>query len=72
MTLEYHDDKRGIQTINECLTMLSKRANYLVNLIGQEDAVFLSSVWLTIQEFKDSFPGCAKGNPWGDVFIRLY
>lgn len=71
MSLEYHDGRRGIQTINECLAMLSTRASYVVNLTGQEGALFLSSRWLTIDEFKDTFPECAKGNSWGDVFIRL-
>jgi FkbM family methyltransferase len=70
MSLEYHDDQRGIQMINECLAMLSTRANYIVNLTGQEDGMLLSTSWLTIREFKESFPKCARGNLWGDVFIR--
>lgn len=69
-SLEYHSEEKGIITINECMGILAKRDNYVVNLTGQEGASFLLPRWVTIQEFKDSFPGCAKGNVWGDVFIR--
>jgi FkbM family methyltransferase len=70
MSIEYHADQRGIAKITECLAMLSTRAKYIVNLTGHDDAFFLLSSWLTIGEFKDSFPKCAKDHFFGDVFIR--
>jgi FkbM family methyltransferase len=70
LCLEYHDKVEDIRTIKECMDILAERQNYVVNLTGQERATFLSPRWLTIEEFKDSFPGCAQGNFWGDVFIR--
>jgi FkbM family methyltransferase len=70
LSLEYHRGPQDIKNINECMDILAKNKKYEVNLTGQEGATFLSARWLTIQEFKDSFPACARGNIWGDVFIR--
>jgi Methyltransferase FkbM domain len=71
LSLEYHTWSREIKTINECMDILARSGKYEVNLTGQESATFLLPRWLTIQEFKDSFPDCAEGNLWGDVFVHL-
>ncbi len=68
ISLEYHCDESGIEHVRECLDLLSKLGDYHLNLVGGEDARLLSSEWLTLPEFKKSFPDCAKGNFWGDLF----
>jgi FkbM family methyltransferase len=71
ISLEYHCDNRGIEKVRECLDLLSKLGSYSVNLIGQENTILLSSNWLAVPEFIKSFPDCAKGNFWGDLFVRV-
>jgi FkbM family methyltransferase len=74
MSLEYHSGTRDVQAVNECMRVLTQRhghEKYVINLTGQEDATFLSARWLSIQEFVDSFPGCTKGNAWGDILVCL-
>jgi hypothetical protein len=71
MSLEYHCDEHGIERAKTCLNLLSKLGNYSVNLTGQQEAFLLSSNWLTVPEFIKSFPDCAKGEGWGDLFVRI-
>jgi FkbM family methyltransferase len=69
-SLEYHTGLQDIKNINDCVDILAERQKYEVNFTGQEGAFFLSERWLTIREFKESFPDCVSGNIWGDVFIH--
>jgi FkbM family methyltransferase len=71
ISLEYHCDEHGIERVKRCLELLSTLGIYSVNLTGQEDAKFLSLNWLTVPEFLKSFPDCANGNRWGDLFVRV-
>jgi FkbM family methyltransferase len=70
MSLEYHCDEHGIERAKTCLSLLSKLGNYSVNLTGYDEAILLSSNWLSVPEFITSFPDCAKGRGWGDLFVR--
>lgn len=71
MSLEYHCDDRGIERVKECLSLLSTRGRYVVNLTGYDQASFLSSNWLTAPEFIKSFPYSANGHHWGDLFVKV-
>ena len=81
MSFEYHTDEPGIERAKICLNLLSKLGNYNVNLTGQEEAILLSPTWLSIPEFISkwltapelikSFSDCAKGEGWGDLFVRI-
>jgi hypothetical protein len=70
LSLEYHRGPQGIKNLNECLDILVKGTEYKLNLTGLEGTTFLSPRWLTVREFKDSFPECAKGNVYGEVFLH--
>jgi FkbM family methyltransferase len=70
ISLEYHCDEHGIERTKTCLNLLSKLGNYSVNFTGQEEAILLSSNWLTVPEFIKSFPDCVKGEGYGDLFVR--
>lgn len=70
LTLEYTCDERGIERMKMCLSLLSTLGGYKVNLTGLNEAVLLASDWFTIPEFVQSFPDCAKGNGWGDLFFK--
>jgi hypothetical protein len=63
LSLEYHTGQgpQDIKNIKECVDIFARRQKYEVNLTGQEGAVFLSARWLTIEEFKESLPDCARG-----------
>jgi FkbM family methyltransferase len=75
VTLEYHNrDNKDIHAMNECIDVMVDRfgkRKYMINLTGQEEALLLLSRWVPIEEFKNLFPSCARGNLWGDLFIRL-
>ena len=71
LSLEYHCDERGVAQVNECLRRLAQLGEYRLNLVGQENALFLLPDWLTISEFAGAFPRCAAGNFWGDLFAVL-
>jgi FkbM family methyltransferase len=70
ISLEYHCDEAGNARTLECLDLLSARGNYELNLTGEKEADFLSPQWLTMSQFRASFPGCAMGYPWGDIFAK--
>ena len=70
ISLEYRCDQDGIEQVRKCLDALSKLGSYNVNLIAQEDARLLLSNWLTVPDFIRSFPDCAMGKFWGDLFVK--
>jgi FkbM family methyltransferase len=70
VSLEYRCDKEGVEAVKECLDLLSRLGDYRVNLIGQESANFICARWLTLKEFVGTFPNCATGNFWGDLFAK--
>lgn len=71
ISLEYHCDEHGIQQVRECLNILSDLGDYRINLIGEEDANFLHSEWLTVPQFIKAFPDWTEGNFWGDLFAVI-
>jgi FkbM family methyltransferase len=70
LSFEYHCSDDGITKIRECLRILSKIANYEVNLIGEEKSDWLLTTWLPAGQFAASFPTCAAAHFWGDVYVR--
>ncbi len=71
ISLEYHCDNAGIEKVRDILVHLEKIGSYEVNLIGGEDPVWLSSSWLPVARFMESFPEIAGPHYWGDLFVRL-
>lgn len=70
LSFEYHCDEAGVAKVRDCLTLLSKLANYDVNLIGQEGDEWLLPRWIPANEFLDNFRACASPHFWGDIFVK--
>jgi FkbM family methyltransferase len=71
LSFEYQCDERGIGKVRQCLDLITKLATYEFNLTGTEDGQWLSSRWMSKEEFLSSFPNCAHPHFYGDIFTRV-
>jgi FkbM family methyltransferase len=70
LSIEFHSDERGVAKMNQCVDMITQLAAYEFNLIGTEEAKWISPHWMSKAEFLSAFPACAHPHYYGDVFMR--
>jgi FkbM family methyltransferase len=69
LSFEYHFTEDGHKAVAECIDLISRLGRYEFNLVGSNNATWLSS-WSDKTHFLSSFRETAKSHYYGDIFAR--
>lgn len=74
ISFEYHLEKPdGVEKTISCVEHLSRFGHLAINITPAEDLVFPDERWMTIEQFRQTFPvqvSSWKGFGYGDMFVR--